>query len=655
MAFDRRTLLKILLLGLAWPKKVFARHGGGADPWATLDGRSGATKQISAQYPNLLNGYPISSPPNVRVRWPQSGGTQPPWQVAGVDYPVGMNPNCTINIGTSTFTYTDINGSPTAHGYAANDRISFYTTGTLPTGILPGGNNIPGPIQQYFVSATNLTSTTFQVSASSGGAVITLSGTQTGFHNALKDPNNVFPGGGPNGNLSVSSVNQLWTVAGATNTTLDAYDFSVNGPSGGVPYALQITNTQTTVVQNSKICPCQTLAVANKNGGMIGVGTVAGPVTIQYCFLDGSPGIASLNVPGAFGANLLGSGLSLVQYNYVKNQQGTPFSWGGGGVTGNLVYQYNLLDHPTGIQPPSHSNIGQGSGTAFTLGILIQYNTIIYETMQGFAGQMIQVYGQTGSIAQINNPTVQNNVMISSSTVAAAVARVNSNPYSLGNNITVASSIAPFYVCAVAGTAASSPPGTYTSTPTITNGSPATINWTAHGYVAGQQFWMYWNNTPPADNTNGGTLGNGPGQGGSGTSPVVYYVLATGLTANAFQFSIAPGGTAISTTAGAGTLGMVAPVIDGGAQFMPMIGTQDVNSSANKACISSFMEGPTLGGHNTPLTGSRLVSQNYTDTRGSTGYVAGVNNGNSTFYNPGSFNNFAFIGNVNMIDGSTMT
>jgi len=64
---------------------------GQTDPWAALDGRLNAPVG-PIQFPTLLNGYPVASPPNARTRWPNNG-TQPPWEVAGVDYYVGVDRN----------------------------------------------------------------------------------------------------------------------------------------------------------------------------------------------------------------------------------------------------------------------------------------------------------------------------------------------------------------------------------------------------------------------------------------------------------------------------------------------------------------------------------------------------------------------------------
>jgi len=62
----------------------------------------------------------------------------------------------------------------TAHGLAAGNTIVFSTTGALPTGVTAG--------TIYYVIATGLTTDTFQFSATSGGAAINTSGSQSGTH-----------------------------------------------------------------------------------------------------------------------------------------------------------------------------------------------------------------------------------------------------------------------------------------------------------------------------------------------------------------------------------------------------------------------------------------------------------------------------------------
>jgi hypothetical protein len=59
-----------------------------------------------------------------------------------------------------------------ANSFVANQPVSFTTTGALPTG-LTGGTT-------YYVSATGLSGSSFQVSATQGGASINTSGSQSG-------------------------------------------------------------------------------------------------------------------------------------------------------------------------------------------------------------------------------------------------------------------------------------------------------------------------------------------------------------------------------------------------------------------------------------------------------------------------------------------
>lgn len=60
----------------------------------------------------------------------------------------------------------------TPHGYVADTPVIVQTSGTLPTGLVPGTT--------YYVIAAGLTATTFEVSATVGGSAVITSGTQTG-------------------------------------------------------------------------------------------------------------------------------------------------------------------------------------------------------------------------------------------------------------------------------------------------------------------------------------------------------------------------------------------------------------------------------------------------------------------------------------------
>jgi microcystin-dependent protein len=70
--------------------------------------------------------------------------------------------------------------SSVAHGFVAGDRVYLTTTGALPTGL--------SAYTVYYVIASGLTSTTFQLSTSAGGGAIATSGTQSGTHSLVYSP-----------------------------------------------------------------------------------------------------------------------------------------------------------------------------------------------------------------------------------------------------------------------------------------------------------------------------------------------------------------------------------------------------------------------------------------------------------------------------------
>lgn len=60
------------------------------------------------------------------------------------------------------------------HGLLPGDQVYFNTSGALPTGMAAGGANV------YYVLGTNITTNTFEISTTNGGAPIITSGTQSG-------------------------------------------------------------------------------------------------------------------------------------------------------------------------------------------------------------------------------------------------------------------------------------------------------------------------------------------------------------------------------------------------------------------------------------------------------------------------------------------
>lgn len=132
-----------------------------ADPWTNLDGRLNAPSG-TPQFPSILNGYPAATPPSARVRWPTLTGTQPQWEVVGVDY------------------------------YAGIDR-SLYPTNANLKDPYPGGNLHATLVALGASPSTVPSGASAQVSISSGSGIV-FDGWDFGLHNGL----NLHINGGSN-------------------------------------------------------------------------------------------------------------------------------------------------------------------------------------------------------------------------------------------------------------------------------------------------------------------------------------------------------------------------------------------------------------------------------------------------------------------------
>ena len=76
----------------------------------------------------------------------------------------------------------------TAHGFSAGQQVSFKTDGALPTGVTAG--------TIYYVQSTGLTTDTFRISATDGGADIDTTGAQSGTHTGDANWITTISGGG---------------------------------------------------------------------------------------------------------------------------------------------------------------------------------------------------------------------------------------------------------------------------------------------------------------------------------------------------------------------------------------------------------------------------------------------------------------------------
>lgn len=123
----------------------------------------------------------------------------------------------------------------TAHGLTVGRRVGFTTTGSLPTGISPS--------TIYYVQSVP-TADTLTISATSGGAAINTSGSQSGVHTLVKDPTPKYVAGNTIRGINFfgNSANQtrydchIIKVEYAWNIRLDNCNFG--NPSGYMVWAL---------------------------------------------------------------------------------------------------------------------------------------------------------------------------------------------------------------------------------------------------------------------------------------------------------------------------------------------------------------------------------------------------------------------------------
>ena len=136
---------------------------------------------------------------------------------------------CTISIASpAVVTYNN--------SFVANQAVVFTTTGALPTGLTANTT--------YYVMATNLSSTSFQVSATQGGAAINTSGTQSGTQ-TVTAPTNPRAISGTQlaaGMVALGSTVNAAIAAATDRTTLVASDlFFITDSAGANLYRGSVT------------------------------------------------------------------------------------------------------------------------------------------------------------------------------------------------------------------------------------------------------------------------------------------------------------------------------------------------------------------------------------------------------------------------------
>lgn len=291
------------------------------------DGSGGAPANGSFQISSFFNGY--------AQQYGQSYTTRPGWRVAGVDYAIGIASNATITIASPAVI------TETAHNHTATDKVVFYSTGTLPTGIVSG--------TEYFVIATGLTTNAFEISATSGGAAINTSGAQSGFHRCLKDP--AATASLPSGVTYVPAPDTPYSfpafqIAGSSNVVLDHYDYSLNN---GVGVDVTQNYSGTLTLSNSQIQPGTNMFGHLADILMVGNDTTiqSYSLTISNCVLNGDSHNPTLiaaynsNPASFFMIRFTSSGTLTLQYCAITKV------WGRAIVqkfSGQGIFQYNYWE-----------------------------------------------------------------------------------------------------------------------------------------------------------------------------------------------------------------------------------------------------------------------------------------------------------------------
>lgn len=458
----------------------------------------------------------------------------------------GKSVNCSlrqINATNPTITIT----SPAVvalalHGFSAGQEVVFTTTGALPTGISANTT--------YYVIAAGLTAGTFEISATAGGTAINATGSQSGTHTLRSTI----------GSTQTKTAAQItdsipaYSPTTQATPTADNWVLSFEGTYGAVTtaastYTIDFWQTGAQAVSwsigtSDGTNPCYIAFCDNAVTAVTGSDFIAFdyPVYVDENFtLAGVAGTGNATVYGAW----------IVKGGSITD----PYS------TCNLRWQIPALAAYTltangNIVCGAHAGIYVGLPITFT-GALAAGATsaTLSSNWTGTSGTYPVIFNHTPLFVLANptlgeteyrmavftngSPGITFSALTAASTTAANIGVSNANMGSItmgsGFNIVGASNTNNSCKsnCFIY---AEYPAVEYTTlntwTPTISIASPGVVSLTAHGFAADQQFTFTTSGTLPTGITAGST----------------YFVLATGLTANTFQFSTSSGGAAIITT-----------------------------------------------------------------------------------------------------------
>lgn len=279
---------------------------------ASADGSVNAPVNASIQHSAFFTSYARQSG--------QSAYTvRPAWKVAGVDYAVGPAANATITIASPAVV------TETAHGHVAGEKVTFFTTGALPTGITAG-------TVEYFVLAAGLTTNTYEISTTSGGAAVNTSGTQSGFHSVFKDPSvDALPS---TCTYSTTTANHV-TCTSAKTFSYWYFNDALLEITGGC-------TTGTFLIQNSRFLTGSNTDNANYQFGQIENDGVCSTTALNNIFDNNIQNLANqtYNQTGFIRVSTTGAFLS--QYNSYQNLNCRAFNFVS--EPSSVISQYDYLE-----------------------------------------------------------------------------------------------------------------------------------------------------------------------------------------------------------------------------------------------------------------------------------------------------------------------
>ena len=440
---------------------------------------------------------------------------------------------------------TDIFTTTAAHGLSAGAKVKFRAGSGLPTGITAG--------TLFYVIAGNLTATTFQVSATPGGAAVDMTTTGTAPNYVERFLNLVSNDALTVSGTSSSSNNTLATVTATINARSFPFDFT----TGTEPAVFYFDEIYGQALSQGTCGTNASCAAGDATLSGIGSGT-SNNFSIAYS--SGTTGAVNINgagwvtsAPASFtgtGSDTLSVRVSTPNCNYsqawadvtINGLTSRLQTWTGGGLTGptgmaNFISTTNQALNSV-IEAPNYQTVS---------GLQVSPSCIRIEGGEYKIGSGGSWTSSSGTVANASAVYVRLTSSGMPNVTNTATLYINGAPFSY--SVTTGTNISFFTLTPASAVTTSSIeeslPVTLDYTDavvgpvTFTNGTDR-VNLAGHGLTAGN---------PLRFTNSGGALPAGaPGV----VATTNYYVINP--TANDFQISTTAGGAAVNFTSdGTGT------------------------------------------------------------------------------------------------------